>query len=69
MKLTINGEAKVLIENQLTVAKLLETEKVKDPHMVSVQLNGKFVERGEFSEIKVSDGDEVDFLYFMGGGQ
>jgi sulfur carrier protein len=36
--------------------------------MVSVQLNGEFVDRANFSIINVREGDEVDFLYFMGGG-
>jgi len=37
--------------------------------MVSIQLNGQFVNREDFDSTKVSDGDELDFLYFMGGGQ
>lgn len=69
MELTINGEVKVLVESTMTVTKLLETESVKDPDMVSVQLNGEFVEREKFQETSVGNGDEVDFLYFMGGGQ
>lgn len=69
MELTINGEVKVLVESTLSVAKLLETESVKDPDMVSVQLNGEFVEREKFPETSIANGDEVDFLYFMGGGQ
>lgn len=69
MELIINGEAKVLIESSLTVTKLLDVERVKDPDMVSVQLNGEFVERDKFSGTSVTNGDEVDFLYFMGGGK
>jgi len=37
--------------------------------MVSVQLNGAFVQRTDFEQTHIQDGDEVDFLYFMGGGQ
>lgn len=69
MELTINGEVKVLVESSLTVTKLLGVENVKDPEMVSVQLNGEFVERDKFPETAVANGDEVDFLYFMGGGK
>lgn len=68
MELTINGEVKVLVDSSMSVTKLLETESVKDPDMVSVQLNGEFVEREKFPEVNVKNGDEVDFLYFMGGG-
>lgn len=69
MKLTINGEVKNLEKDGLTVTELLKAESVKDPEMVSVQLNGEFVEREKFPETSISNGDEIDFLYFMGGGR
>ncbi|MDA3938883.1 MAG: sulfur carrier protein ThiS [Spirochaetia bacterium] len=69
MELTINGEVKVLVESKLTVVQLLSSENVKSPDMVSVQLNGEFVERAKFSETTIKSGDELDFLYFMGGGR
>jgi sulfur carrier protein len=68
MNLTINGEqAKVEAEN-VTIDRLLVLKKVDMPDMVSVQLNGTFVNRAAFESTSVHDGDEVDFLYFMGGG-
>jgi sulfur carrier protein len=36
--------------------------------MVSVQVNEEFVDREEFATLQLNEGDEVDFLYFMGGG-
>ena len=69
MELIINGQEKVLVEDSLTVVNLLFAENVKSPEMVSVQLNGEFLERSKFSETTVTDGDELDFLYFMGGGR
>ena len=69
MKIKINGQIKELLEEGLTVINLLTGEKVKSPDMVSVQLNGEFVERSRFPETSVKNGDELDFLYFMGGGR
>jgi len=43
--------------------------KVEQPDMVSVQLNGEFVPRDRFAATVFQDGDEIDFLYFMGGGR
>ncbi len=65
----VNGEPHVLegVEN-LTVKGLLSVCKVEYPEMVSVQLNGLFVPRERFSAQRVSEGDQVDFLYFIGGG-
>ena len=68
MKIKVNGEAKDFSEN-MNISNLLKVNKVEQPEMVSVQLNGEFVERENFDSTKVKDGDEVDFLYFMGGGQ
>lgn len=68
MKLTINGEKKEVAPESMTVTELLIHQGVEMPDMVSVQVNGKFVERDTFDSSVVKEGDEVDFLYFMGGG-
>ena len=36
---------------------------------VTVELNGEILERESFATTQVKDGDEVEFLYFMGGGK
>ena len=68
MKLTINGEKKEIAPEKMTVTELLTHQGVEMPDMVSVQVNGDFLEREAFDSRIVRDGDEVDFLYFMGGG-
>jgi len=69
MKVKINGEEAVVDEEAVSVSRLLELNNVEMPDMVSVQLNGGFVNREEFGRTAVAEGDEVDFLYFMGGGR
>ena len=68
MTLTINGRNDSLDAKSLSVIELLKLKAVEMPEMVSVQLNGDILERSEFESTQVSDGDEVEFLYFMGGG-
>ena len=68
MIITVNEEKQTIDGDNVTVENLLKICEVKDPQMVSVQLNGTFVKREVFSETLVQDSDEVDFLYFMGGG-
>ena len=68
MKITINGKDQVIEASALTLTELLKIAKVENPEMVSVQLNGEFVYRKDMNEAKVKEGDAVDFLYFMGGG-
>ncbi len=67
MKATINDEVKEIPEG-LTISELLAHQKVKMPDMVSVQVNGKIVERNAFPTTQVGEKDVIDFLYFMGGG-
>ncbi len=68
MNLVVNGKQQTMDQDSMTVAELLKACDVAQPEMVSVQLNGSFVNREEFGTTTVKDGDEVDFLYFMGGG-
>jgi sulfur carrier protein len=69
LKLTINGEPKEVAQTSLTVAELLKLEDVSMPDMVTVQLNDEFLRPHQYPDITVSDGDLINFLYFMGGGQ
>ncbi len=67
MKLIMNGKEKNLAEG-LTISQLLIEQKVKMPEMVSVELNGQILTRSEFESRTLNEGDKVEFLYFMGGG-
>ncbi len=67
MKLIVNGK-EVRLESTLTVNELLVKQSVKMPEMVSVELNGRILRRSEFGTTALSEGDAVEFLYFMGGG-
>jgi sulfur carrier protein len=68
MQLKINGETEKMAEEILSIERLLELREVESPEMVSVQLNGSIVDRVNYGETAVSDNDEVEFLFFMGGG-
>jgi sulfur carrier protein len=68
MKLKINGDNEVIDQDQLTVTDLLALKAVKMPEMVSVELNGDILDRDQFSTTQLTNEDEVEFLYFMGGG-
>ena len=68
MHITVNGEANELIETEINLSKLLEIRKVESPEMVAVQLNGEFVSMESYPSTYLRAGDDVEFLYFMGGG-
>lgn len=67
MKVQVNGEELVL-EKPVNIKELLVLAKAEQPDYVTVQKNGQFVERDKFEETVVSEGDAIEFLYFMGGG-
>lgn len=69
MELIINGTKTSVDGDNLSVTELLKVQNVDMPDMVSVQVNSEFVDRGDFDSKQVGNGDEVDFLYFMGGGR
>ena len=67
MKITVAGEAKEF-EEGLTVRQLIDVSDVDDPLYVTVALNDEFLRQETYEETVLHDGDEVEFLYFMGGG-
>lgn len=67
MKITVAGEKKEVAEG-LTIASLIEQEKVETPEYVTVSVNEEFIDAEKFDSHALMDGDEVEFLYFMGGG-
>ena len=69
MNLKINGEQESIDKEALTVSELLTLKEVKMPDMVSVEYNGDILDRDQFDTTQLKDNDEVEFLYFMGGGQ
>lgn len=68
MTITAAGNKKEVADG-LTVAQLIIDEKVETPEYVTVTINDEFVESGTFERTVLKDGDVVEFLYFMGGGQ
>lgn len=68
MKLSVNGEELSFGSGRLSVSGLLKDRSVRSPEMVSVELNGEILSSDQYDKTFVGDGDQVEFLYFMGGG-
>lgn len=67
MKTVVNGKA-VELAGAMSVQELLDYLRVEMSQYVTVQVNGDFIDREDYTSRLVADGDEVEFLYFMGGG-
>lgn len=69
MKITINGKETTIPENpDRTIDSLLEELDVSQRLYVTVELNGEVLDRPAFETKPVNEGDVIEFLYFMGGG-
>lgn len=68
MILKVAGESKEYADG-ITVSELIELENIEMPLYVTVSVNEEFVETGKKDTFVLKNGDEVEFLYFMGGGK
>ena len=68
MKITVSGEKKEVADG-ITVSALIEQEQVETPQYVTVSVNEEFIDKDAFDTHVLKEGDEVEFLYFMGGGR
>ncbi|GBE13880.1 sulfur carrier protein ThiS [bacterium BMS3Bbin14] len=68
MEITVNGVVQSIAAAEPDLLSVLKSNKIEDPQMVAVQLNGQFIESSQYAETILSEGDVVEFLYFMGGG-
>lgn len=67
MQITVAGEKKE-VKDGLTLLELIEQENVETPEYVTVSINDEFIETEAKATTVLKDGDNVEFLYFMGGG-
>ncbi|MCI7100394.1 MAG: sulfur carrier protein ThiS [Lachnospiraceae bacterium] len=67
MIITVAGNRKEVKEG-LTLPELIEQEKVEMPEYVTISINDDFVSTEDRNSTVLKEGDNVEFLYFMGGG-
>ncbi|MCG3116795.1 MAG: sulfur carrier protein ThiS [Candidatus Manganitrophus sp. SA1] len=65
MRVKINGKQEEVQET--TLSDLLKAKNI-EPRMVTVELNAKMVDRSSLDQTRIREGDEIEFLFFMGGG-
>lgn len=65
MKLTINGESRVVAAE--TLSALVEHLGMK-PDRVAIELNRDIVPRGRWPQTPLKDGDQLEIVHFVGGG-
>jgi sulfur carrier protein len=66
MVVKINGKTE---DVQGSVVLDLLNAKNIDPHMVAVELNDRMIERDHLGTTPLTEGDRLEFLFYMGGGR
>ncbi len=69
MNITLNGEVVELSNDTVSISDLLKKHNVESPDMVSVQHNNEIIAPEQFDSVTLSHNDDLEFLYFMGGGE
>ncbi len=69
MNLLINGKDEALGDSALNIQDLLKAQKVSMPEYVTVEVNGEIIHNRDFKSRYLKDGDKVNYLYYMGGGE
>ena len=67
MEIMVNGKMFKTNPN-ISVVELLKAKNVESPDMVAVEINGEILGRDKFDLTTLQENDQVEFLYFMGGG-
>ena len=69
MKLQINGQERTFRDDPspFTLARLVETLGMKADR-VAIELNRDIVARDRWAETKLTDGDRLEVVHFVGGG-
>jgi sulfur carrier protein len=62
----VNGSAMEL-PSEITVSEMLRHLNI-DSKMVAVELNRKIVPRAEHPSCRISTGDQIEIVHFVGGG-
>jgi len=66
MKLTINGDTREF-SPEFSVASLLAELGLK-PDRVAVELNRELLSHDRWEKTRLSDGDKLEIVHFVGGG-
>lgn len=66
IKIQLNGKEQE-IQAGMTVSDLLLKWKVR-PELVTVEVNENILQKLEYDTTSISDGDRVEFVFYMGGG-
>ena len=67
IKIRLNGKEQE-IGDKMTVSDLLLKWKIR-PELVTVEVNENILQKLEYDDTEIKPGDNVEFVFYMGGGK
>ena len=67
MHIVVNGKGRD-VEGEHTLLAFLEEHQV-NPQLVAVEYNGDIVRRERFGDVLLQEGDKLEIVHMVGGGQ
>jgi len=67
IKIRLNGKEQE-ISDKMTVSDLLLKWKIR-PELVTVEVNENILQKLEYDGTEIKQGDNVEFVFYMGGGK
>ncbi len=68
MRIQINGEPREFPQSSLSLNELLDTLSLP-PQRIAVELNKTMVPRSHWEKTTLKDGDQIEIVHFVGGGE
>ena len=69
MNVIINGDRREFSEPSMALSSLIVEKLGMKADRVAVELNRQIVSRGEWESTLVEDGDRLEIVHFVGGGE
>ena len=66
MRIRVNGDP-LELAGEITILQLLEQLRI-DPRRVAVEHNLTIIKRDKYGATPIADGDEIEIVNFVGGG-
>jgi sulfur carrier protein len=66
MQVKINGKTETIQGG--TILDLLKAKNI-EPQMVAIEVNDAMLERSHLATTTLKEGDQIEFLFYMGGGR
>ena len=67
MQVHINGEQREFGDHSLRLSELVEKLSLA-PQRIAIEVNRQIVRRADWEQTEVGEGDKVEIVHFVGGG-